>query len=276
MKTKLFVLIDFSPYSTSLVKMAVKWAKKMDAEIALVHQVHGFVPALASSNSKNMLIEQEKGSAQAQLSTLITEHIPISIFVSIHVTDRQLLPFIQSLMLPSCKNLLFMGLKGSGVLKQLFIGSTVISMIESANVPVLAMPIIEDIEIPKKLIVALSYKYPINEDSLRSLVESLSGHLEHIDFITVIKPEDTNALALDYLDILAKKFTVFCSSKYYFYSGDHALSEIKAFVGQQPDAVLVVQKGARTLKDKVFRKFIINELVYEGSLPMIVLPEQEA
>lgn len=36
--------------------------------------------------------------------------------------------------------------------------------------------------------------------------------------------------------------------------------------------MLVVQKGSRLLTDQLFRQFLINELVYEGQTPLIVLP----
>lgn len=49
-------------------------------------------------------------------------------------------------------------------------------------------------------------------------------------------------------------------------------SNIKDVINSKVDELLVVQKGSRLFSDHLFRKFMINELVYEGQTPMIVLP----
>jgi nucleotide-binding universal stress UspA family protein len=276
MKTRLFVLLDFSSYTKTLVKLAAAWALKADADVILIHQIPGFAPAFADSKSRRMLIEREIDDARSEAAALEKEYFPFTVATTIEVTDKQLIPFIKSKLSDKYNDLILMGLKGTGVLKQLFIGSHVTGVIDSCNVPVLATPSQYSARLPSRLIVALSYRYPINEAALNKILESYKGGIEHMDFITVIKSEDVNALALDYLDILAKKFAPACSTRFNFFSGDNALEDIKEFVGKDSGALLVVQKGARTLKDKIFRKFVINELVYDGSIPLLVLPSEQS
>ena len=43
-------------------------------------------------------------------------------------------------------------------------------------------------------------------------------------------------------------------------------------INNKIDEMLIVQKGSRLLTDQLFRRFLINELVYEGQTPLIVLP----
>ncbi len=56
-----------------------------------------------------------------------------------------------------------------------------------------------------------------------------------------------------------------------FYDADVA-ARTRQLVGTTADSLLVVQKGSRLLTDQFFRRLLINELVYEGETPMVVLP----
>ncbi|MNE57231.1 hypothetical protein D3C80_1521830 [compost metagenome] len=56
------------------------------------------------------------------------------------------------------------------------------------------------------------------------------------------------------------------------YEGNNPFDDIKKIINNKNDEMLIVQKGSRHLTDQLFRKFLINELVYEGQTPLIVLP----
>jgi len=56
------------------------------------------------------------------------------------------------------------------------------------------------------------------------------------------------------------------------YEGNNPFEDIKKVINNKIDELLIVQKGSRLLTDQLFRRFLINELVYEGQTPMIVLP----
>ncbi|MGV3657517.1 MAG: hypothetical protein ACO1NX_06165, partial [Chitinophagaceae bacterium] len=61
------------------------------------------------------------------------------------------------------------------------------------------------------------------------------------------------------------------NSSYHTFEGKNALDAIKEHMRQNKDAYLVVQRGSRTFDDSVLRRFMINELVYSASVPMVVL-----
>jgi hypothetical protein len=74
MKTRLVVLIDFSPQNEVIVKLAKRWSEIINAEILLIHQVTYIVPALADSESRMKIIQYEKGKAVAGLNKLIKKY----------------------------------------------------------------------------------------------------------------------------------------------------------------------------------------------------------
>jgi hypothetical protein len=56
------------------------------------------------------------------------------------------------------------------------------------------------------------------------------------------------------------------------YEGNNPFNDIKKVINNNNGQMLIVQKGSRLLTDHFFRKFLINELVYEGQTPLVVLP----
>lgn len=93
-----------------------------------------------------------------------------------------------------------------------------------------------------------------------------------ITFFYLAKPkEDTSGIEL-ILNDLAKLFTDRYETKTAIYKGRNRISEIKKVINDREEELLIVQKGSRLWTDQIFRKFLINELVYEGQTPLIVLP----
>lgn len=83
--------------------------------------------------------------------------------------------------------------------------------------------------------------------------------------------EDTAGIEV-LLNDLAKLFAERYETKTAIYKGRNRISEIKKVINNKEEELLIVQKGSRLLTDHIFRKFLINELVYEGQTPLIVLP----
>lgn len=50
-----------------------------------------------------------------------------------------------------------------------------------------------------------------------------------------------------------------------------AFDLLKERVELTEDSFLVLQQGSRSLSDKLFRKFMVNELVFNAKTPLIVL-----
>jgi len=48
--------------------------------------------------------------------------------------------------------------------------------------------------------------------------------------------------------------------------------DLKRIILNKKDDFIVVQRASRMLLDQIFRKFLINDLVYEGNIPLVILP----
>lgn len=278
MRTRLIVLIDFSIYSHALVELGIRWCEIANAQLLLVHQVPGIVPAMTNSESKDEIIKEEKNQALAKLERFATEKVPPSIPVHYHVTAGNLLNSIDELLKQEYNDIILVGIKGTGMFKKILMGSTATEVINEINQLVVAVP--DKLcaaphkfcnLIPRKLIVSLSYKFPLNENAFDNFLTTFKSSLTQIEFISV-HSEEKDEKALRYLESLSQKYGERIPCSYKVFNGNDVFDELKKHVRQDNDTTLVVQKGSRNLTDQFFRKFLINQLVHDGSIPLVILP----
>ena len=187
MKTSLIVLVDFSSYAPSLLKLASAWAGFLEAELLLVHKVAGFVPAMAGTTSRSQLIELEKKEAYAKLTALAEKHISSQLPIRFLVTEDALPTYLSWLQGKAENCLIMLGLKGAGLLKQIFIGSTLSEIIDELNHTTVAVPLTIHSTIPARLIIALHYTYGLNEKALDQLISLFTVTLKEIEFISCFR-----------------------------------------------------------------------------------------
>lgn len=272
MKKRIIALIDFSLYSENLIKLAAYLSDAIKAEIILIHQVPGIVPALADVKSRRELIELEKSEALKNLKQVSRKVIPFEKKISYLATERPLSVVLPELGSRDSDDLILLGLKGTGILKKLFIGSTTLKIIEDLNITAIAVPVKTDDLQLERLVIATNYRFPLNKTALDNLLRNFSESVDEILFFSVITPDDDDIETLKYLKELNEYYQDRITSGLKMYEGKNAFEEIKSLMKGDNRSFLVVQKGSRTINDQVFRKFLINDLVYHGSIPLIILP----
>ncbi len=271
---RLIVLIDFSAYTETLLKLAFEWRKSYDVSLKFIFKVPGLAPTLANSPSKNQIIDFEKKEAEKAFSEALEKlGVPRgeADFLAI---DRQLTHFLSEETSP--EDMLLLGLKGTGFLKKLLIGSTATDIINHLNRLIIALPKSIEQAIPTKLALACHVKYPLNEQALFSLLDTIGNSIEEIELLTILTEKQERTDSEAYLDKLKANFSTHYKCTVKIYEGSDAFGIIKKRYRQFPDDYLVLQKGSRTLNDQLFRKFFINDLVHDGQTPLMVLPFEEA
>jgi nucleotide-binding universal stress UspA family protein len=273
MKTRLIVLIDFS--ADNLFQFAGLWSEVLKADLLLVHQVPGLIPSLADGQSRALIIEQEKKDAMSRLKALAGEHFPHLTAVKYHVSEQPLQLTIESVTFQTSNyyNLILVGLKKRGVIQQLIFGSTTSRLIDEINHPFIAVPANVEAFLPDKLITAVSYHYPLNVKAFEAFVHAIEETVQVSEVISVVTPNDNEKQSQTYLQKLTEELRKKTPTSYKLFVGEEPFKEIKSYAlyGQQ-NSLLVVQKGSRTLSDQFFRRFLINELVHDGSMPLVVIP----
>jgi hypothetical protein len=273
MKTRLVVLIDFSPQTAVILKLAKRWSEITNAEILLIHQVTYAIPALTDSETRTKIIQFEKGKANAKLSSLIQKHFKKTDAVDFEIYEKNLILSLKHMVGKKFNDIVMLGTEGTGFLKKYFMGSTALKIIDELNCLIITVPPFYEAHFPQKLTVAVTHKYPLNRSAFSNFLGVIKNFIELVHFISIVTPGENVKKAHEYLLNLTQECEHNIPCTYDLFEGSSAFAEIKDFVLDNPNTMLVVQKGSRNLSDHLFRKFFINDLVHDSSLPLIIIPQ---
>jgi hypothetical protein len=190
--------------------------------------------------------------------------------VQFEAISSQLPHFLEGFLLP--EDILLLGLKGTGFLKKLLIGSTATTLINQLNQTIIAIPQTIEHAVPRKLILPLQEKHPINQKALESILVTIGEKIQQIELLTIVNGQTELEQGKKYLEKVKANFDNRYDCKINIYENTNAFEAIKSRFNQNPEYFILLQKGSRHLKDKLFRSFFINELVHDGKTPLIILP----
>lgn len=272
MEKRLIVLIDFSAYSGDLLKYAYDWSKKAGGNLVLVHHTTAVVPAMADDPTRVTLTRATNEEALAKLHKLKDEHLPDDANVRYIASEQPVESIISGLQAEPFDNLVFMGVKGTGRLKQIFVGSFVIEVIDRANSIVVAMPRNVTEFVSKKMYVAVSNAFQLNTEALDALLAFTAGKITELSFFSLTDSKFDLMQMESFLSRLVDQYNDRVKADYNLYAGEKVYDNIRDIINSRTDELLVVQRGSQSLAYQPFRKFIINELVFAGETPLVVLP----
>lgn len=268
---RLIVLIDFSDNTDKLIHLAKEFILKWHSKAIFMHQVPGLVPMMTDNESKAQILQVEKRRALEQLKWMVEAKYPL-LNAEYIITDKDLLETINNLDNANYQYWIMAGLKGTGMLKKIFIGSTATKLVDETNLPLITFPLSTEITFPKNIVCSVSYKHPIREDVMTYMMGKLNESLEQLNLVTVITNDDDESAAENYINKLARSFEMY-RPEVTILRGTNAFHEIKKLLDSHPSAYLMIQQGSRNLTDLLFRKFMINELIYHGKIPLIIIPK---
>lgn len=272
MNKRFIVLIDFSEYSSHLIKYACDWSQEANAKILLLHQTHPFLPAFAENEAREHLVQQANDQAREKLKTLANALIPDTIEVAYYVSEIDYHVTLPELLAEPFENLIFIGLKGTGILKKLFLGSVALRIIANTENTVVAMPKGIDSFSHEKIFVAVGEKKLLNIQQLDNFLKFIDHENTSITFFHLAKPNEDTTLIKEKLQTLSETYADRFTTNFAIYEANNRLDGIKGVINNKINEILIVQKGSRILTDQLFSRFLINELVYEGQTPLIILP----
>lgn len=272
MKKRFIILIDLSEYSNNLIKYACHWGQKANAELLLVHQSIVLAPALSDNESKLEITQHTNEDALQQLKLLAGELIPPTVKVSYWVSETNLQLTLAKLLEDPYHDLIFTGLKKAGFLKKYFVGSVALRIIENIENTIVSLPKETSVFSVKKLLVAVTEKYPLNILELNKFLDFMDEKNTSLTFFYLAKPKEDTTQVENRLSELSALFSGRVKTKTAIYEAEAPLTEIQKLITNNEEELLIVQRGTRLLTDHLFRRFLINELVYEAQTPLIVLP----
>lgn len=267
-RNRIIVLVDLSEYSENLIEFAFNFAEHIDAKVMFVHQVMAIAPGMADQESRNEIINIAEAEASTQLRKLGKGRVYSD--DAFHVSQKPILAILKELQSNHYNDWVLSGLKGTGIIKRILIGSIPLSIIDESDLLTVSIPVRTPISVPKKLMVGVYQGFPLNKHQFNTLLSSLAKQIHSVEFFTILKDSDDEGKARNHLLSLQKEYQVY-NSTISLYKGEDKFDVLKNHVEHTEHTFLVLQQGSRSLRDKLFRKFMINELVYKAFIPLIVI-----
>jgi hypothetical protein len=269
-KGKMYVLLDFSVYSIIELRLAKKWTEWHDIEVVVVHQLVPQIPSMADPDVRLNLIYDQKRDVSRLWFDLQEKVFGGESFHKFEITTEPLTQYLKGIIEP--EDMILMGLKGSGKLKQIFLGSQVKNIVEDLDQITIAVPkSLENFE-PTKLVVSVHPRFPLNQNAFNLFIQNIPKSIRTVQFLTVASPQDDKEDLDTFLQNLSKIILADLSIETSLFSGNDVFEEIKNHFKGKHDYFLLVQQGSRDFSDRLFRKFLVNDLVFDGSIPMVILP----
>jgi len=271
MKKRFIVLIDFSTHSGKLLKYAYDWSKQVNAELLLVHQSLILAPAMIDTESKESITQQTNNEQLQKLKEFAETVLSPTANVSYYVSEGHFELILTRLFSESFENLIFVGLKGMSLFKNIFIKSIVFQVIENTKNTIVAIP--ADIESfsQKKLFVAVPEKHSLNILELNRFLNFIDNKTTSIEFFRLAKPNVVTTELENQLLSLAKMYADKFKTTFSIYEGTDLSAEINKIVRNRNNEILIVQKTSLNLTDELFRKSELSDLVMEGQIQLIIL-----
>ncbi len=265
---RIIALADTSPYVDDVLRMAKDLSQWCDGDLHVLSEAEVVMPGLLDNAAK----AQAKVHALEQVRNDLAERLKsYGAAPSLQVVDFDVLEAALGAM-PE-RGFFVAGIKGSGILRRIFMGSTVVKLIERSPVPVIAVPRGHRVLTPLHLYVGVAPGELFEPSPVRDLVAQLGRHVGLVTFFSVASD---GAKAADAALEGLRKADADCALKVpttvQVLSGELGLAGLKDHAASDPHALLVLRRGGRELTDQLFRRYFINELVYEGRVPLVTLP----
>jgi nucleotide-binding universal stress UspA family protein len=268
-KNRILSLIDFSEHSETILRLTRSFGTYLQAEIVLIHQLPGIVTSRASASVREQVYKAEREDAFERLAELagpLFETTPAMI-----ASHQELTETLHSLKNDTYFDWLFIGMKGTSLLEQIFLGSKAVEVLDNTDYVTVTVPLTREFYFPQELVVALHAEYPFNSARLKTMLAQLSGVINKISFLTVTTDDSKRAENESLLSRLVTEFADLHPATVVIENGN-VLKEVQRYMQDKQHCFLVVQEVDPSLHDFVFHRGLIKELVYKSLVPMIVLP----
>lgn len=272
MKKRFIILIDFSEYSENIIKYAYDMSLYTKAELIFIHQTSFLVPSFSDSDSKRDIIKEKNAESLKRLKELVKKYIVDISNVNFHTSEIDIKQTINKLLEQSYEHIIFTGTKKSSKLKQLFTGSKAVQVIDVINNTVLAIPKMLSSFNHQKILIGVTVVHPINILELNKFLSIVENKKIELTFFSIVKSAENTSEINKLLKNLAELFAEKFNTNTMLFEGTNPIANIRSIIKSNGSELLVVQKGSRMMYDKIFRKYLINELVYEGKIPMVIIP----
>jgi len=171
-------------------------------------------------------------------------------------------------------NIIVMGTKGASGLKEMFIGSNTLEVIQITHCPVLAVP--QDATNAKvdKIAMATDLRKVQELEQLKPLFEMARICRASIEFVNIIRPDDPfSADERSRQMIMLEEMAGDIQTSMYFSTNEDIISGLSEYMTNIQPGMFAMLARKHSLFERIFSKSITNQLSVRTDIPLLVLDE---
>lgn len=273
MKT-ILVATDFTPAATNAMLYAVKLARPFNAKVVLYHAylAETYIPDFVLLPTETNLQEQCERLLRLELEQLDPlDRLLVETKCEPGVPTDNILDAAKKL----DASLVVAGMKKSGKSYRKVFGTTALSLCRRSPVPVLVIPEESHFQGLKTIALATDLHVKKNPDFSAAVIEFAERFHSNVFVVSIVN--DGNATAFRQPD------TAFdlnwrlkdISPGYIFLEDDKVGAAIEKFAVEYQVDLLAMVSHPYSLAEKLFVKSNIKERMFEGNIPLLILPDKK-
>lgn len=265
---KLLVPTDFSENARHALDYAVGLANRFGSKILLYHAFKARITSRTFVSIDSFLKEEAEDKMEAIIEEVRND---LRGQASVHglAMRGDVIPAITHRAEVENADLIVMGTEGASGIRGIVMGSTTVGILESTEVPVLAVPKGAKYEGFKSLVVALDEKAVSDQAVLRPLFMIARAY-----DLTIKVYHKTDPLHPSELDEQVGDLFEGTPHVFYYETNEMDVNDsILQYAHREMADLLCLVRRKRNFLEKLFQTSITREQVLHGELPMLILKE---
>lgn len=266
---------DFSDNSNQALPYALDLAYLLNAELTIFNS---YKLPYSKSNLLVSMTDRMKADSLRDLEKIKTKALANAKYknLKINLESRagNFVSQIPKIAQDSSTSLIVMGTKGSTGLKEMFIGSNTLEVVQITRCPVLAVPENAQNTKVKKIAMAVDLKKITNSEQLKPLLEMARICGASIEFVHVMHPDDNDSPQERFNQIMfLEKFASEIPSNINIITETDIIEGLSRYMETEQPDMLAILCRKHTLFERLFTQSITSKLSFRSEIPILIMDE---
>ncbi|MDB9964431.1 universal stress protein [Vicingaceae bacterium] len=266
---------DFSDNSDQAYPYALDIAFLLGAELVIFNS---YMLPHSKSNVMGSILDHMKEDSISSLKKLKEETLLKQKYknLNIKITSRSgsFVSLIPKVANEFQSDLIVMGTKGASSLKEMFIGTNTLEVIQTTKIPILTVPEKAKNNKVDKIAMAVDLKKIKNPEQLRPLLEMAKLCRASIEFVHVMHPDDKDSAHNRVNQIIfLEKFASEIKSNIDIITDTNIMDGLSRYVETEKPDMLAMISRKHTLFERLFSESITNKLAFRSEIPLLVMDD---
>lgn len=262
--------VDFSPVSKNAAEYACEFAKSINASLTLLYVYHIPPPI----NETPVIVSYEEMQEQNE-KLLQKEAIQLKEKTGVNVNCLVKIGLAVDEIIEESKNsdLIIMGIKDTGKISEMLIGSTATSVMKKSKTTVLIIPDKCTFKKPETIIFTCDFNPSINSKSIDTLKVFQKGFNAKITVVNVKQNKQLPSTEQAIGGIILEGELAGTQHVYYFPENENLVDGINEFIERYNGDIVATIPHHYNFIETLFHKSVSKKIAFHSHLPILCIPD---